>query len=227
MTDAVNETTKQYFGYSTFGYWKLFDTDEAVALLDNNVSLLFLTDGRHFNMIFALQTDSMTSLLYPAEPTAWKTNLGPVGAAEAWLRSNKTSSRPTWLTSEEVITHNAVMSKKGHRGPLNWYDRFPAARYHKLIDVALRHRYKSGIRGIDSVHCASLSEERKHVNLPTLLVVSDKDYITRADMQKESTTKWVKQLRIEELSCGHWVQLELPDHLTRLLEGFADEVKSN
>ena len=80
------------------------------------------------------------------------------------------------------------------------------------------------MRGIDLVHDASVSEERKHIDLPTLLVVSDKDYITRADIEKGRTAKWVKQLRIEELSCGHWVQLELPDKVNQLLEGFAAEV---
>lgn len=46
-------------------------------------------------------------------------------------------------------------------------------------------------------------------------------------MQKDGTAKWVKKLRIEELSCGHWVQLELPDKLNQLLEGFAEEVDVN
>ena len=72
-----------------------------------------------------------------------------------------------------------------------------------------------------------MPEERKHVDLPTLLVVSDKDYVTRADMQKDGTAKWIRKLRIEELSCGHWVQLEQPDKLNQLLEGFAEEVDVN
>lgn len=90
--------------------------------------------------------------------------------------------------------------------------------------TALLRRYKSAIQGIGFADHASLPEERKRVDLPTLLVVSDKDYICRADMQTDSTAKWVKQLRVEELSCGHWVQLELPDKLNQLMEGFADEV---
>lgn len=96
-----------------------------------------------------------------------------------------------------------------------------------LTWVALGHRYKSAIRGIDVADHASLPEERKHANLPTLLVVSTKDPITRADVQKNETVKWVKHLKIEELSCGHWVQLELPDKLNQLLEGFADEMEGN
>lgn len=88
----------------------------------------------------------------------------------------------------------------------------------------MRRRYKASIRGIDLADHASLPEERKHVHLPTLLVVADKDY---PEIGKQDTAKWVKQLRMEELSCGHWVQLELPDKLNRLLEGFADEIEVN
>lgn len=73
-------------------------------------------------MILALQLESATSLLYPTEPEVWKAHLGHVGAAEAWISSNRTCSRPAWLTAEEFTTHNEVLSKKGHRGPLNWYD---------------------------------------------------------------------------------------------------------
>ena len=39
--DAVIAMTKQYFCYSTFGYWKLFDTTEAARLLDSHVSAVF------------------------------------------------------------------------------------------------------------------------------------------------------------------------------------------
>ena len=83
------------------------------------------------------------------------------------------------------------------------------------------------MRGVGLSDHALLPGELKYVNLPTLLVVSDKDYITRADMQRDATAKWVKQLRTEELSCGHWVQLELPDKVNQLLEGFANEIDAS
>ncbi|MCJ1435553.1 hypothetical protein MMC27_004927 [Xylographa pallens] len=202
--DAVNAMTKQAFGYSTFGYWKLFTTDEAAKLLESHVCALFAEDDFGTDIITNPQPESVTSLVYPAEPEAWRSILGPVGAAEAWVSSNQTSPLPAWLSAEEATTHKEIMSKKGYTGPLNWY--------------------KSAIRGIDLANNASLSEERKHIDLPTLLVVSDKDYITRADMQKDQTAKWVKQLRVEELHCGHWIPLELPDKLNQLLEGFANEL---
>ncbi|MCJ1382272.1 hypothetical protein MMC17_005385 [Xylographa soralifera] len=202
--DAANAMTKEAFGYSTFGYWKLFDTPEAAGLLEGHVGIFFIYDEFGADMNPNPQPESVTSLVYPAKPEAWKSILGPVGAAEAWVSSDQTSPLPAWLSAGEATTHREIMSKKGYTGPLNWY--------------------KSAIRGVDSSTNASLSESRKHIDLPTLLVVSDRDYITRADMQKERMVKWVQHLRIEELSCGHWVQLELPDKLNELLEGFANEV---
>lgn len=91
-------------------------------ILDNHVSALFAMNGSWSDVRFTSQPESTTSLLYPTDPEVWKEHLGPVGAAEAWISSNKISSRPAWLTAEEVTTHNRVMSKKGYRGPLNWYD---------------------------------------------------------------------------------------------------------
>jgi hypothetical protein len=38
LTDKINALTQQLFGYSTFGYWKLFETEEAGKLLDSHVS---------------------------------------------------------------------------------------------------------------------------------------------------------------------------------------------
>ena len=92
--------------------------------------------------------------------------------------------------------------------------------------VSLPRRYKSAIRGTSDLALhASLPEERKHVNVPTLFILD------RADLQKkmqiDGTAKRVKQLRIEDTDCGHWAQLELPDRLNQLLEGFAEEDVGN
>jgi soluble epoxide hydrolase / lipid-phosphate phosphatase len=54
-----------------------------------------------------------------------------------------------------------------------------------------------------------------------LLIVAEKDYICRPEIQKQGTATWVKQLRVEEFSCGHWVQLEMPEKLNEHLVEFA------
>ena len=88
-----------------------------------------------------------------------------------------------------------------------------------------RFRYKAAIRGVDSSKVVGLPlEERNRVNLPTLLVVGSKDCVTRPEAARQSTAKWVKDVRVEELDCGHWIQLEEADRLNSLLIKFADEV---
>lgn len=84
--------------------------------------------------------------------------------------------------------------------------------------------YKAGMRGVNLQDEANMSEDDRYCKVPTLLVVGDQDYVTRADMHSSNSVKWVKKLRIETLHCGHWIQLEKPDELHRLLEGFAAEV---
>ena len=118
---ALCSMTKEYFGYSTFGYWEFFNTEEAAKLLENHVSTVSVMGGYQFNAKYSIQPESVTSLLYPANPEIWKSHLGPVGAAEAWISSNTSAPRPAWLTAEEATKHEEVITKKGYTGPLNWY----------------------------------------------------------------------------------------------------------
>lgn len=97
-----------------------------------------------------------------------------------------------------------ILAKKGYKGPLNWY--------------------KAGMRGVNIPDEAAVSEQDRYCKVPALLVVSNQDYVTRADMQSQNSQKWLKKLRIETLHCGHWIQLERPAELQKLFEGFAAEL---
>jgi soluble epoxide hydrolase / lipid-phosphate phosphatase len=59
------------------------------------------------------------------------------------------------------------------------------------------------------------------VNVPTLLIVAEKDCVCLPEIQKQGSAPWVKQLRVETFPCGHWVQLEMPEKLNELLVEFA------
>jgi len=83
-------------------------------------------------------------------------------------------------------------------------------------------RYKAAMRGIEVPDNSKVTEEQKHIQVPTLLVVAEQDYITRADLQTQETVKWIKQLEVASLSSGHWPQLELPDKLNQLLDTFVN-----
>lgn len=130
-------------------------------------------------------------------------NFGPVGAASKYVSSGRLDPLPSWYNLAEYTTRDRIISK-GHQGPLNWY--------------------KSAMRGINLTDESEFSEEDKFCQLPALLVVSDQDYVTRADMQTQNTSKWVKELCIETLHCGHWIQLEKADELHKLLEDFSKKV---
>ena len=80
------------------------------------------------------------------------------------------------------------------------------------------------MRGINHADEAHIPHEKKLLTLPNMLVVSTKDYATRAEMQEQRHREWTKQTKVEVLDCGHWIQLEKRDELVGLLLGFADEL---
>ena len=80
------------------------------------------------------------------------------------------------------------------------------------------------MRGINHADEAHFPHEKKLLTLPNMLVVSTKDYATRAEMQEQRHREWTKQTKVEVLDCGHWIQLEKRDELVGLLLGFADEL---
>ena len=80
------------------------------------------------------------------------------------------------------------------------------------------------MRGVNEADEMGFSHENKILTLPTMLVVSKKDYATRADMQLKHAKEWVKDLRVETLDCGHWIALEKRNELSGFLKSFASEV---
>ncbi|MCJ1387184.1 hypothetical protein MMC18_000024 [Xylographa bjoerkii] len=183
--DAMNAATEKAFGYPCFGYWPLFGSVEGAKLLDQHAG-------------------AVTSLLYPAEPESWKTDLGPLDAARSWIVADSKAPLPSWLTPEEAATHESIIAHGGYTGPLNWY--------------------KCAMQGVNSTDASGLSDERKRIDIPTLLVVGERDAITRLEIHEAGTKARTSNLRVERLDCGHWPQLEKKDELTTVLQSFAVEV---
>lgn len=80
------------------------------------------------------------------------------------------------------------------------------------------------MRGINHADEADIPHQKKFLTLPNMLVVSTKDYATRADMQEQRHREWTEQTKVEVLDCGHWIQLEKREELVGLLSSFADEL---
>ena len=83
------------------------------------------------------------------------------------------------------------------------------------------------MRGTNHTDEAGFSDEDKVLETPTMVVVSTKDYATRADMQLSSAKKFLKNCRVETLDCGHWIPLEKRDELTSFLKSFASGTSGN
>lgn len=71
-------------------------------------------------MTYKSQNESVTSCLYPGDPEIWKTDMGPVGAAKAFITAGKLLPLPEWLSASEVASHNQIFDGGGYTGPLNW-----------------------------------------------------------------------------------------------------------
>ena len=80
------------------------------------------------------------------------------------------------------------------------------------------------MRGVNAADEAEVPVENKACRLPNLLIVSENDYVTLADMQISKSKEWCTELQIETLDCGHWIQLEKADVLNGLLRQFAAKV---
>ncbi len=131
-------------------------------------------------------------------------NLAPVGAALRYVREGRVDALPSWYSLSEYATRDKILAS-GYKGPLSWY--------------------KAAMRGVNDADEAAISQEDRFCKVPTLLIVSDEDYVTRAEVQVMKCKEWCPDLRIESvLGCGHWIQLERPGELQHLLERFSAEV---
>ncbi|KAK8132048.1 alpha/beta-hydrolase [Apiospora kogelbergensis] len=144
---------------------------------------------------------SVFSLIYPSDPEDWKKDFAPIDKAREFVQSGRLGPLPPWYDLAEYTTRDRILRMKGYRGPLSWY--------------------KAAMRGVNLADEEGIADEDRSYDLPTLLVVSDLDFVTRADMQSQQTMKWARDLRIETMrNCGHWIPLQRPAELHNLLVGF-------
>ena len=83
------------------------------------------------------------------------------------------------------------------------------------------------MRGTNHTDEAGFSDEDKVLTMPTMLVVSTKDYAARADMQLMQSKKLLKDCRVETLDCGHWIPLEKRTEVTSFLKSFASDIRGS
>lgn len=60
--------------------------------------------------------------------------------------------------------------------------------------------------------------------MPVFLIIGAKDPLGFASFTEMATRAYSKDLKVVRLDTGHWIQLEAPDELNGILEGFVEEV---
>lgn len=153
------------------------------------------------------QAKSTDSVLYTADPLTLKENLALLGAARAWFEGSKTAPVGPYVSTEELELHDKIFAAQngGYGPPLNWY--------------------KAQIANLNTPDEASLTPEKTHIHGPTLLVTCTFDYVGVPVMEEQNTRRWVRNLQVKELATGHWVQLEKPDEVNKILKDFIEETK--
>lgn len=172
-----------------------------------------------------MQDESFFALFYPHDPNLWIAHVGPSGAMEKWLRSDRRAPLASYLTEEvllqtthqhvfviysgrttnlhqEKATHQQIMHGS-HRSALNWY--------HALVgNLNAADERSAGLTG--------------DLNLPTLLVCPQPSRLEFPGVE-ENMRLAAKDLTFGRVSTkGHWMQLEARDEVNETLKEFFDRL---
>lgn len=91
-----------------------------------------------------------------------------------------------------------------------------------LTNLRVSFRYRSAIRGVDAAWAASdlATDESKSLDIPAMVVAAQHDYVCRPEVQALAAEKFLRKFRLEKFESGHWIPLEKPDELVKLMEDF-------
>ncbi|KAF8885233.1 Alpha/Beta hydrolase protein [Gymnopilus junonius] len=181
--NAQLATLNKLVGYDVFGYWRFFSDDDAPTLTEKHASI-----------------DSFYSLLFPNDPSIWKTDMAPLGKSREWIEQNKQLPLASYWTAEQKEEHKKTLLKKGLRGPYNWY--------------------KARLTGINNADEASIPQEAYQINIPTFFGGALKDQICLANLTKPMMGKTCPNLVTKDFDTSHWIMLEASDELNEALEQF-------
>lgn len=203
--DKVNTMTKQFLGYEGFGYQKF--------LMDDPERAANLLEGNHNRMEMLMFAENSTDL--------FREYFARLGGLEKWLTGDQQAEKMDGVSQElsgirkETFSPAGKHSSRpdvfgaGYGGSIMWY-------------VGLNEDLN-----VEDEKTEKSDWETYKTDKDVLVVLSNKDPIASPDSQMgmaEGCVKSVKhQLRVERLDCGHFVTLEQPVELSRILGGFFEE----
>ncbi|KAH8896332.1 alpha/beta-hydrolase [Thozetella sp. PMI_491] len=154
-------------------------------------------------------SESVESLFFTTDNEINKKYKGAPGGFRSWLTEGRTDDLPTYLTSEDHKHYQDTFSlENGGYGPAtNWYR------------ASLRNINEEDEKSINTEIPASTHT----LTHPTLLVASTDYFITVTINFAEQMRPLVPDLKVENVSGGHWLQLENPNAVNKVMGEFMKE----
>lgn len=182
---TINQATKRKLGFEQFGYWLFLSSDGAGKLIGEN-------------------PESFFSVVYPANPSIWKTAFAPINSLRDWLSSKSKTHVASYITDEEKAHHHKVFAD-GYSACVNWY--------------------KRGIMNLGVEEEKALLEKGEiasKIGKETLMLTGLRDVICGAQRARVSMRGSVERgkLKVVDLDAGHWIMLEKSEETNKVLQEF-------
>ncbi|KAI0060514.1 alpha/beta-hydrolase [Artomyces pyxidatus] len=169
-------------GYELFGYWSFFSSEGADKLVESRF-------------------DSFFGLLFPNPPSLWVEHMGPRGACEAWIRSDRRSPLPAYLTEADKEYHREVLLEGGLAAPFCYY--------------------KVMTQGLEAADSKKIPRESAEVKQPFFFAACKQDAICLPSRGYNSIAASVRgPVTTHEFDADHWMMLSHAEELNTALLGW-------
>lgn len=152
-----------------------------------------------------MKEECTSSLWYGNDTANLKHHICNASNMRSWFTEGKTSPLPPWISNDEMEIHKKILSSKngGHGPSLNWY--------------------RAQMANLNTEDEEEIPPERFLIRQRTLLITCGKDILAIPAMQEAAMRPFVKDLKVEKVETGHWLQLEKPEEVNEILKKFFEE----
>lgn len=187
--EKINKATKRSMGFEQLGYWLFLTSDGAGKTISD-----------HWESFF--------SIVYPANPSIWKTAFAPIDRLKGWILSDSLTHVARYVSEEEKEHHRKVF-EEGYDASVCWYKR-------AIRNLGVEEEQEKLKKG----------EIRSKIGKETLMVTGLKDVVCRAEIARVRMKGSVERgmLKVVDVDAGHWIMLEKKEETNRILEEFFEGV---
>ncbi|KAL8777449.1 MAG: hypothetical protein Q9213_007863 [Squamulea squamosa] len=198
-TKAVVEANKDVLGYQIF-----FNRDDSGSILDKHQS-------------------SVWSIAYTIdEPRYWPTNFLPPGTLEASLQADRRLPTGTFVSSQSLSRPSGLASVLHYE--------LQDERIHNRIFAVNRGGYNPSLNQYRAIYRNLNFDDDKTIpdcvwilTKPVLLLTAANDPISTPAVAENSTRPFAQDLRVQQISAGHFLMLEKADEVNKAMNDFFEE----